>query len=112
MFGPLGGPELVLILVLALIVFGPRRLPEIGKSMGKLLSEFRKASHDFQRTIEDEVEAEKHKAPDPPAPAPPAPAPPPEASAPVPSAPAAPQPPLEPTVVRDGPAPPPWSETK
>jgi sec-independent protein translocase protein TatA len=69
MFGPLGGPELVLILVLALIVFGPRRLPEIGKSMGKLLSEFRKASHDFQRTIEDEVEAEKYKvaAPEPPA---------------------------------------------
>jgi len=69
MFGPLGGQELVLILVLALIVFGPRRLPEIGKSMGKLLSEFRKASHDFQRTIEDEVEAEKYKAAAPEAPA-------------------------------------------
>jgi TatA/E family protein of Tat protein translocase len=68
MFGPLGGPELVLILVLALIVFGPRRLPEIGKSMGRLLSEFRKASHDFQRTIEDEVEAEKYKAAAPEAP--------------------------------------------
>jgi TatA/E family protein of Tat protein translocase len=74
MFGPLGGPELVLILVLALIVFGPRRLPEIGKSMGKLLSEFRKASQDFQRTIEDEVEAEKYKAPSPEAPAAPSPA--------------------------------------
>ena len=72
MFGPLGGPELVLILVLALIVFGPRRLSEIGKSMGKLLSEFRKASHDFQRTIEDEVEAEKTKAPAPEAPPAPA----------------------------------------
>ena len=68
MFGPLGGPELVLILVLALIVFGPRRLPEIGKSMGKLLAEFRKASHDFQRTIEDEVEAEKYKSAAPEAP--------------------------------------------
>jgi len=68
MFGPLGGQELVLILVLALIVFGPRRLPEIGKSMGKLLAEFRKASHDFQRTIEDEVEAEKYKAAAPEAP--------------------------------------------
>lgn len=90
MFGPLGGPELVLILVLALIVFGPRRLPEIGKSMGRLLSEFRKASHDFQRTIEDEVEAEKYKPP-------------------VPETPAAegdPQPPAETTVVRDGPPPP------
>ena len=115
MFGPLGGPELVLILVLALIVFGPRRLPEIGKSMGRLLHEFRKASTDFQRTIEDEVEAEKYKAPpaDPPAaesaPAPEPPAPPvavADAPAPAPLAPA------EPVVVRDGSSPPPWSETK
>jgi TatA/E family protein of Tat protein translocase len=112
MFGPLGGPELVLILVLALIVFGPRRLPEIGKSMGRLLAEFRKASHDFQRTIEDEVEAEKQK---PSETILTAPAPPPAA--------AEPQPPSEttvvrevtvpePVVVRDGPAPPPWTETK
>jgi sec-independent protein translocase protein TatA len=91
MFGPLGGPELVLILVLALIVFGPRRLPEIGKSMGKLLAEFRKASSDFQRTIEDEVEAEKYKA----APAPPeAPAAPQEGPATVPRD--IPPPPIEP----------------
>src|SRR5262245_63381251 len=59
MFGTLGGPEIVLILVIALIVFGPRKLPEIGKSMGKMLAEFRRASNDFRRTIEDEVEAEK-----------------------------------------------------
>jgi TatA/E family protein of Tat protein translocase len=93
MFGPLGGPELILILVLALIVFGPRRLPEIGKSMGRLLSEFRKASHDFQRTIEDEVEAEKYKAVVPEAP-------PPAADATAPAAPA------EATVRRDDPPPP------
>lgn len=71
MFGTLGGPELVLILVLALIVFGPRKLPEIGKSMGRMLAEFRKASHEFQRTIEDEVEAEKARPPLSPAPPPP-----------------------------------------
>ncbi len=59
MFGSLGGPELVLILVIALIVFGPRKLPEIGKSMGKMLGEFRRASNEFKRTVEDEVEAEK-----------------------------------------------------
>jgi Tat protein translocase TatB subunit len=59
MFGTLGGPEIFLILVVALIVFGPRRLPEIGKSVGKMLAEFRKASNDFKRTIEDEVEAER-----------------------------------------------------
>ena len=87
MFGTLGGPELVLILVLALIVFGPRKLPEIGKSMGKMLAEFRKASHDFQRTIEDEVEAEKTRATEP-APLPAAPPP------------AAPESPAEPTIAR------------
>jgi TatA/E family protein of Tat protein translocase len=63
MFGTLGGPEILLILVVALIVFGPRKLPEIGKTMGKMLAEFRKASSDFKRTIEDEVEAEKTSLP-------------------------------------------------
>jgi TatA/E family protein of Tat protein translocase len=71
MFGTLGGPEVILILVVALIVFGPRRLPEIGKSMGKMLAEFRKASNDFKRTIEDELEAEKSRESQPaPSPAP------------------------------------------
>jgi sec-independent protein translocase protein TatA len=96
MFGPLGGPELILILVLALIVFGPRRLPEIGKSMGKLLAEFRKASTDFQRTIEDEVEAEKYKAAAPAGPQEPPPA---EDASP-------PQAPAEATVSREVPPPP------
>jgi Tat protein translocase TatB subunit len=59
MFGTLGGPELFLILLVALIVFGPRKLPEIGKSMGKMMAEFRKASNEFRQTIESEVEAEK-----------------------------------------------------
>jgi Tat protein translocase TatB subunit len=59
MFGTLGGPEIFLILVIALIVFGPRRLPDIGKSVGRMLAEFRKASNDFKRTIEEEVEADK-----------------------------------------------------
>jgi len=62
MFGTLGGSELLLILVIALIVFGPRKLPEIGKSIGKMMVEFRKASNDFKQTIESEVEAEKLKA--------------------------------------------------
>jgi Tat protein translocase TatB subunit len=59
MFGTLGGPELFLIFVVALIVFGPRKLPEIGKSLGKMMGEFRRASNDFRNTIESEVEAEK-----------------------------------------------------
>ena len=59
MFGTLGGPELFMIFAVALIVFGPRKLPEIGKSLGKMMAEFRKASNEFRSTIESEVEAEK-----------------------------------------------------
>ena len=59
MFGTLGGPELFLIFVVALIVFGPRKLPDIGKSLGKMMGEFRRASNDFRSTIETEVESEK-----------------------------------------------------
>jgi Tat protein translocase TatB subunit len=61
MFGSLGGSEIILILIIGLIVFGPRKLPEIGKSVGKMLAEFRRASADFRQTIESEVEAEKLK---------------------------------------------------
>ena len=59
MFGTLGGPELFLIMVVALIVFGPKKLPEIGKSLGRMIGEFKRASADFQRTVEDEVETER-----------------------------------------------------
>ena len=61
MFGSLGGPELILIFIVGLVVFGPRKLPEIGKSLGKMIGEFKRASADFQRTVEDEVETEKLK---------------------------------------------------
>ncbi len=59
MFGTLGGPELILIFIVGLVVFGPRKLPEIGKTIGKMIGEFKRASQDFQRTVEDEVETEK-----------------------------------------------------
>jgi TatA/E family protein of Tat protein translocase len=59
MFGTLGGPELLLIFIVGLVVFGPRKLPEIGKSLGKMIGEFKRASADFQRTVEDEVESER-----------------------------------------------------
>lgn len=55
----LGMPEVVLILVIALIVFGPRKLPELGKSLGQAMGQFRKASDEFKRTWEQEVEFEK-----------------------------------------------------
>jgi len=59
--GPLGFPELILIFVVALIVFGPKRLPEIGRTIGKALGEFKKASDELKNTIEREVRAEELK---------------------------------------------------
>jgi Tat protein translocase TatB subunit len=61
MFGTLGLPELLLIFVVALIVFGPRRLPEIGKTLGKALGEFKKATDDFKNTLEREVRIDELK---------------------------------------------------
>ncbi len=58
--GNLGFPEILIIFVIALIVFGPGKLPEIGKSLGKGISEFRKASRDVARTWEEEA-ANEHK---------------------------------------------------
>ena len=55
----LGMGEVVLILVIALVVFGPRKLPELGKSLGQAMSQFRRASEDFKRTWEQEVDLEK-----------------------------------------------------
>ncbi len=58
MFGTLGMPELILIFVVALLLFGPRKMPQIGRSIGRALGEFRRASNEFKRTIEDEVAAD------------------------------------------------------
>jgi TatA/E family protein of Tat protein translocase len=59
--GSLGMPEILLILVIALIVFGPRKLPELGKSLGQSLAQFRRASEDFKRQWEDEVVLERRR---------------------------------------------------
>jgi sec-independent protein translocase protein TatA len=59
--GSLGMQEIIVIFVLALIIFGPRKLPEIGKSLGKGLQEFKKASNDLKRTWEEEVQLDKEK---------------------------------------------------
>jgi TatA/E family protein of Tat protein translocase len=61
MFGSLGIPELILIFIVALIVFGPKRLPEIGRTLGKAMGEFKKATDDFKNTIEREVHVEELK---------------------------------------------------
>lgn len=61
MFGSLGFPEMILIFIVALIVFGPKRLPDIGRTIGKALGEFKKATDDFKSTIEREVRVEELK---------------------------------------------------
>jgi len=61
--GPIGIPELVIIFIVALVVFGPRKLPELGRSLGKGLAEFKKASTELQRTLDEEIRSEEHKAP-------------------------------------------------
>jgi TatA/E family protein of Tat protein translocase len=61
MFGSLGLPELLVIFIVALVVFGPKRLPEIGRTLGKALGEFKKASDDLKNTIEREVHVEELK---------------------------------------------------
>ena len=62
MFGSIGLPELLLIFVIALLLFGPRKLPDIGKSLGKAMGEFRRASNDLQRSLEEEVAADELRA--------------------------------------------------
>ena len=53
--GSLGVPEMIFIFVLALLIFGPRKLPELGRNLGKALSEFRRASSELRATVEDEM---------------------------------------------------------
>jgi sec-independent protein translocase protein TatA len=59
--GSLGMQEIIIIFIIALIVFGPRKLPEIGKSLGKGLAEFKKASNELRQTWGNEVQMDKGK---------------------------------------------------
>ena len=70
--GNIGMPELIVIFVVALLVFGPKRLPELGRSLGRGISEFRRASTDLRSSIEREIQtadAERSIAPNPSPPA-------------------------------------------
>jgi sec-independent protein translocase protein TatA len=59
--GSVGLPELIIIFTIALIVFGPRKLPELGKSLGKSIAEFKKASNELKSTLDEEIRAEERK---------------------------------------------------
>jgi Tat protein translocase TatB subunit len=58
----IGMPELIVIFVVALLVFGPKRLPELGKQLGQAMYKFKHASNEFKASIEREVGAEEMKA--------------------------------------------------
>lgn len=62
MFGSIGMPELIIIFVIALIIFGPRKLPELGRSLGKSLAEFKRASNELKSTLEEEIRMEEQRA--------------------------------------------------
>jgi sec-independent protein translocase protein TatA len=53
--GNIGIPELIFIFILALLIFGPRKLPELGRTLGKALAEFRRASADLRSAVENEM---------------------------------------------------------
>jgi TatA/E family protein of Tat protein translocase len=62
MLGSIGMPELIIIFVIALIFFGPRKLPELGRSLGKSLAEFKRATNELKSTLEDEIKLEEQRA--------------------------------------------------
>jgi sec-independent protein translocase protein TatA len=61
--GPVGVPELIVIFVVALLVFGPRKLPEIGRSLGKAMKEFQRARNDLMSTLDEEVRKIEYESP-------------------------------------------------
>ena len=63
MFGPIGMQEMLFIMAAALLIFGPRKLPELGRTLGRGMAEFRRATTDLKRSIDVELDDEKRPAP-------------------------------------------------
>ena len=61
MFGSIGFQELLIIFTIALLIFGPKKLPEVGRSIGKALREFRRTSDEIKEKIEEEIQAEEFR---------------------------------------------------
>lgn len=61
MFGSLGFQELIIIFAIALLVFGPKKLPEVGRSIGRALREFRRTSDEIKEKLEEEIQADDIK---------------------------------------------------
>ena len=59
MLGSIGMPELIVIFLIALVIFGPRKLPELGRSLGKSIAEFKRASNELESTLEEEIRVEE-----------------------------------------------------
>ena len=63
MLGSIGMPELLVIFVIALLVFGPRKLPELARALGKSINEFKRATNDLRDTVEREIDQEQGRPP-------------------------------------------------
>jgi TatA/E family protein of Tat protein translocase len=61
MFGNIGFPELLIILAIALLIFGPKKLPEVGRSLGRAIREFRRTSDEIKERIEEEIQADEFR---------------------------------------------------
>ena len=61
MFGSIGMPEMIVIFVIALLIFGTRKLPQLGRSLGRSINEFKKASNELRSTLEEEIRVEETK---------------------------------------------------